>query len=169
MRDLRENELKNAAEILGVNSESLTFFRYLDRSVPNADSPEFPAMVKRCQKYLAQTNPQKIFVPWRRDPHPDHRAAYQLMTAAKSENQQIVEYPIWLFDLAESGDAPLQTEVSAFRLDISTVVETKQKAIHAHRSQTTDLIDDDPQGFTLSAEVLQNFAVPFEIYLTGKD
>ena len=165
LRDLREKELKNAAEILGVKSENLTFFRYLDRSVPNINSSEFSAAVERCQKYLAQIAPQTIFVPWRRDPHPDHCAAYQLLTAAKTENQQIIEYPIWLYELAESDNAPLKTEVSAFRLDITSVVETKQQAIRAHHSQTTDLIDDDPHGFRLSEQVLQNFAVPFEIYL----
>ena len=168
LRSLRENELIEAAEILGVNSESITFFRYPDRNVPDENSPEFDEAVKRCREYLAVTNPQTIFVPWRRDPHPDHRAAYQLFNAARSENQQIIEYPIWLYELAGSDDAPLQTEVSAFRLDITSVVETKQKAIRAHASQTTDLIDDDAQGFRLSEEVLQNFAAPFEIYLKAK-
>lgn len=165
LRNLREKELIEAAKILGVNSKNITFFRYPDRNVPDKNSPQLDEAVERCREYLIDKKPQTIFVPWRRDPHPDHRAAYQLFNAAKSENQQIIEYPIWLYELAESDDVPLKTEVAAFRLNINSVVEIKQKAIRAHRSQTTDLIDDDAQGFRLSEEILQNFAVPFEIYL----
>jgi len=40
-----------------------------------------------------------------------------------------------------------------------------QQAIAAYRSQTTNLIDDDPNGFRLTAEMLENFAQPWEIYL----
>ncbi len=165
LRDLREKELIEAAKILGVEQENVTFFRYRDRGVPNENSSDFESAVKRCRDYLAKIKAQTIFVPWRRDPHPDHRAAFQLIGTAKSANHKIVEYPIWLYELAENDDAPLTTEVSAFRLDISSVIETKQQAIRAHISQLTDLIDDDPQGFRLSEKVLQNFAAPFEIYL----
>ena len=168
LRELRENELVKAAEILGVDERKITFLRYPDRSVPDENSTDFIKVTDQIKQFLEREKPQTIFVPWRRDPHPDHRAAFQLISAAKQENMQIVEYPIWLYELAESDDAPLKREVSAFRLDITSVVETKQKAIHAHTSQITDLIDDDPNGFRLSAEVLHNFAVPFEIYLRKK-
>ncbi len=165
LRNLRENELIEAANILGVDESCITFFRYPDRNVPNEDSPLFDETVAHCREYLTNSNPQTIFVPWRRDPHPDHRAAYQLFNAAKTDDVKIIEYPIWLYELAESDDAPLQTEVTAFRLDITSVVGIKQQAIRAHRSQTTDLIDDDPHGFRLSEQVLANFAAPFELYL----
>ncbi len=168
LRNLRENELIEAAKILGVSETNITFFRYPDRNVPSENLPKFDEAVNHCREYLTDAKPQTIFVPWRRDPHPDHRAVYQLFAAAKSKNQTIIEYPIWLYELAASDDAPLQTEVTAFRLDIISVVETKQKAIRAHRSQVTDLIDDDAQGFRLSEEVLQNFAVPFELYLQSR-
>jgi LmbE family N-acetylglucosaminyl deacetylase len=167
LRDLRENELKDAAEILSVETSKITFFRYQDRSVPQADAAEFQAAVERCQKFLDEIKPQTILVPWRRDPHPDHHAAFQLIEKAKKKHHRIIEYPIWLYELAQAEDAPLENEVAAFRLDISSVVEIKQKAIRAHRSQITDLIDDDPHGFRLSEEVLGNFAHPFEIYLRG--
>ena len=169
LRNLREKELRQAAEILGVENRKITFFRYKDRNVPDENSVDFHQAVERVKAFLAAEKPQTIFVPWRRDPHPDHRAAFQLINAAKNENQKIIEYPIWLYELAESADAPLETEVSAFRLDIESVAALKQKAIRAHASQTTDLIDDDADGFRLSKEVLQNFAAPFEIYLKDKN
>lgn len=164
LRVLREKETLKAAEILDVMSENVTFFRYRDRSVPNRSSDDFAKAVGRFRKFLEAKKSETIFVPWRRDPHTDHRAAFQIVDAAKTENQKIFEYPIWLYELAESVDAPLEREVSVFRLDITSAVEKKQKAISAHRSQTTNLIDDDPKGFRFSAEVLKNFAVPYEIY-----
>lgn len=168
LRELREKELLEAARILGVSEAKIKFLRYTDRSVPDEKSADFAAAVENVKGVLAAENPATIFVPWRRDPHPDHRAAFQLMEAAKNANHEIIEYPIWLYELAQSVDAPLASEVAAFRLDISSVIETKQRAIHAHVSQTTNLIDDDPHGFRLSEEVLANFAVPFEIYLKKK-
>ena len=164
LRDLRENEMLDALEILGVDKENITFFRYKDRSVPDKNSFE---TVTQCAKYLALTKPQTILVPWRRDPHPDHRAAYSLVKAA-NESAKIIEYPIWLWEIAESGDAPTFDEIDAFRLDISSVALQKQRAINAHQSQTTDLIDDDPHGFRLSPEILANFGENWEVYLEEK-
>lgn len=165
LRRLREKELIEAAEILDVSEKNIIFLRYPDRAVPNADSPYFSAAAQQCRDYLVQINPQTIFVPWRRDPHPDHQAAFQLINRAKNAHHKIIEYPIWLYDLAQSDDAPRESEVSAFRLDITPVLEIKQQAIHAHRSQITNLIDDDPACFRLSTDVLANFAVPYEIFL----
>jgi hypothetical protein len=45
------------------------------------------------------------------------------------------------------------------------VVELKQQAIAAYCSQTTDLIDDDPEGFRLTPEMLANFTRPWEVYI----
>ena len=165
LRDLREKELLAAAEILDVKAENITFFRFKDRSVPQNNSENFGQAVNRCRLFLKIIEPQTIIVPWRRDPHPDHRAAFSLFDEAKSENTKILEYPVWLWEMAENGDLPQKNEVSAFRLDITSAVEKKQKAIRMHESQITNLIDDDPHGFRLSKEVLQNFAKPFEIYL----
>lgn len=168
LRDLREREMLGAIEILGVQAKSLTFLRYLDRSVPNKDSEFFASAVKVCQNYLEKIKPQTILLPWRRDPHPDHLAANQIIVTARTHLDfatRIIEYPIWAWELATREDAPQSTEVTAWRLDIKTVAPQKQRAIAAHRSQTTDLIDDDPTGFRLTPDILANFAASWEIYL----
>ncbi len=164
LRDLRETEMIDALKILGVNKENITFFRFKDRSVPNCNSTE---TVAKCSNYLGSIKPQTILVPWRRDPHPDHRAAFSLIKAA-NESAKIIEYPIWLWEIAESDDAPKFEEVTAFRLDISPVIVQKQQAIKAHQSQTTDLIDDDPHGFRLTPDILANFGESWEVYLEEK-
>ncbi|MGI8786467.1 MAG: PIG-L deacetylase family protein [Pyrinomonadaceae bacterium] len=165
LRDLRETEMLAALEILGVSGANATFFRYCDRSIPNEESSEFGEAVERCRRYLEEIQPQTILVPWRRDPHPDHRAAYALLNAADENKSRIIEYPIWLWEIAQDADAPRFDEVKAWRLDIEKVSDKKQKAIRAHASQTTDLIDDDPKGFRLTPEILANFDCQWEVYL----
>lgn len=112
--------------------------------------------------------PQVIFLPWRFDPHPDHRATGQLIRTALvylNYSPRIIEYPIWDWDAEQRGDFTNSSQIVAWRLDIETVLEQKRMAIAAYRSQTTDLIDDDPEGFRLTPEMLANFARPWELYL----
>ena len=167
LRVLRETEMLHALEILGVPAEAATFFRYPDRNVPNANFKDWLEAVEKCSGFLRKNQPQTILVPWRRDPHPDHRAAYALINAACDNSARIIEYPIWLWEIAESVDVPQTGEVVAWRLDISRVFEKKQRAIHAHASQVTDLINDDPHGFRLTDDILANFAESYEVYLEG--
>ncbi len=167
LRQLRENEIIEALKILGVDKKKAEFFRYKDRSVPNGNSKNRNEVIEKCRNYLSKITPQTILVPWRRDPHPDHRAAFSLLNAA-NKSAKIIEYPIWLWEIAESADAPQIGEVVAWRLDINRVSEKKQQAIRAHTSQTTDLIDDDPYGFRLTDDILANFAESYEVYLEGK-
>ena len=54
---------------------------------------------------------------------------------------------------------------AGLRLDVSRRAGTKRRAVLAHRSQTTAMIDDDPLGFRLEAAMLDRFAGAFEIYL----
>ena len=168
LRELRELELENAAGVLGVPAENIILCRHKDRSVPAAGSTGFEAAVQSILGLLKRLSPQSIFVPWRRDPHPDHQAAFQLIGAANRQGAKVYEYPIWLQELGASEDAPKPGEVMPFRLDISSVVEQKQNAIAAHRSQTTDLISDDPEGFTLSQSMLNRFKVPYETFFLPK-
>ena len=169
LRDLREREILEALEVLDVAAETVEFFRFRDRSVPNENSANFAEAVERCRRYLIESNPQTILVPWRRDPHPDHRAAFSIISAAKNNlpPPRVIEYPIWLWEIAESADAPLANEVAARKLNVSRVLEKKRQAVFRHASQITDLIDDDPQGFRLSEKILENFLTDWEIYLVS--
>lgn len=168
LRRLRESEMVDAVEILGVDRKNLDFLRFPDRNVPDESSSGFDEAVKLVRDFLHALKPQTILIPWRRDPHPDHRATWQIFRRAGSLSEdrfRFLEYPIWLWEMAEITDLPETNNFAAFRLDIAEVVEKKQRAVNAHLSQVSDLIDDDPNGFRLSPEVLAHFSVPFEIYL----
>ena len=167
LQALREAETLEALSMLGVSETNVTFLRLPDGSIPTMASPGIRGAVSRCRACLETLLPETIFLPWRFDPHPDHRATWKLMRTALvyfNYLPRIIEYPIWDWD-PEQGDLTNFNQVVAWRLDIQAVRETKQRAIAAYRSQTTNLIDDDPEGFQLTPEMLANFARPWEMYL----
>ena len=168
LRVLREKETLEALSILGISQTETSFFRFQDGSVPNSESSEFQEAVNRCHKFLQTLRPKTIFLPWRFDPHPDHRSTWELIRTAVVTLDylpRMIEYPIWDWDATQRGDQLERGRFSGWRLDIGSVLEMKQDAIAAYRSQITDLIDDDPAGFRLTPEMLENFAYPWELYL----
>ena len=72
-------------------------------------------------------------------------------------------YPIWGWTLP--ADVDVGAGAGGYRFDISPYLDKKAAAIAAHKSQLTDLIDDDPDGFRLTADMLAHFAKPYEILL----
>jgi hypothetical protein len=77
-----------------------------------------------------------------------------------AHSSRVIEYPIWDWDLNQQGDSINFANVVGWRLDIGSVLATQLRAIAAYRSQTTNLIDDDPDGFQLTPAMLANFARP---------
>ena len=172
LRDLRESEALAALRELGVTPDAATFLRLRDTAVPDAASPNFAAAAAQVRAVLQAVRPQTIVLPWRRDPHCDHRAAWQLVqetVPTLPERPRLLEYPIWVWELAGAGDLPQADEVVGWRLDIDAVLPQKEAAIAAHRSQLGAVIDDDPEGFCLLPHVLAHFTRPWEIYLEGPD
>lgn len=168
LRDLRESEARQALSRLGASPNSAAFLRLKDGAVPGQDAPGFADAAASCRAYLTDSKPQTILLPWRRDPHPDHRATSQIMQAALdglTEKPRLLEYPVWAWERAAPEDVPQPSEAKAFRLDISGVSAVKRSAVDAHLSQVTHLIDDDPHGFWLSPEVIAHFERPWEVYL----
>jgi LmbE family N-acetylglucosaminyl deacetylase len=170
LRWTRSQETLTALAILGVKPWAVTFLHLKDGAIPTVTAPKFHAAKVRCCNYLQATMPDTIFVPWRRDPHPDHRATWQLIQAAilsLGMMPQVIEYPIWDWDIAQQTTADL-SQITGWRLDIQSVVKQKTQAIESYRSQLGQLIDDDPHGFCLNAEMLVNFTRPWEVYFEEK-
>jgi LmbE family N-acetylglucosaminyl deacetylase len=170
LREVRQQEAINAVETLGVKQESLAFLNLPDQHVPFSGLDGFSEAIDACFAAMTAREfaPETIVLPWRRDPHCDHESSWQIARAASMMLERPVrtlEYAIWLAELGEAHAWPDEGEVQAWRVDISTVLDRKRVAIACHRSQTTDLIDDDPAGFRLLPETLTRFDVPWEIYL----
>ena len=96
-RALREAELRDALRILGVDEQATLHLGLPDGAVPTAVDPGFAAAVEQLRDFLAAQCPQTVLLPWRRDPHPDHRATSQLVHAACRQLPQpprLVEYVV---------------------------------------------------------------------------
>lgn len=168
LRDLRESEAMEALRALGISEKEATFLRLPDRHVPVGDAPGFPEVVGQLVAILQSFAPTTVLVPFERDPHPDHRATYQLLQAAMTqlpEPLHVLEYLIWLWELGRPDDMPRVNERLVLSVDISLAMAEKKQAIAAHRSQVTRLIDDDPSAFYLSPELLRHFDTPYELFL----
>ncbi|PSB21299.1 PIG-L family deacetylase [Phormidesmis priestleyi ULC007] len=165
LQQLRQQETLDALTTLGVDQSAVTFLRLPDGAVSTlATLAQHQA---ECGAYLKAIAPKTIFLPWRHDPHPDHRATWQLVHSAITYlrfTPRLIEYPIWDWDSEQSVSLPNSAQITGWRLDIKAVVSLKQRAIAAYRSQITDLIDDDPEGFRLTPEMLANFTRPWEVY-----
>ena len=133
-------------------------------------TPNLKMPSPRRARFWPRFAPQTLLLPWRRDPHRDHRASWLIWsTAARELNLKRLEYLVWAFERAAHDEWPRADEARAFRLNIAPVAERKRAAIAAHASQTTRLIDDDPTAFWLSPEVLQHFAGTTESWIAPFD
>jgi LmbE family N-acetylglucosaminyl deacetylase len=166
LQALRASETLTAMQILGVETERVTFLNLPDRAIPLPQDETWEDGLIKCRKAIAKIKPQTIFLPWRCDPHPDHRATWQLVQKAIAPlSHKIFEYPIWDWDELQQGKIPNSTAMKGWRVDIQSVLPKKREAIAAYRSQISNLIDDDPTGFQLSSQMLDNFLKPWEVYL----
>ncbi len=168
LRQVRETEALDALHILDVPADNVVFMRQKDTQVVTPDSPGFADAVAIVHTLLMTTKPTTVLVPWRRDPHRDHRASWQILAAAIAElssRPRVLEYLVWLWELGTGQDMPRPNEMTIWHVPIEPVMAQRNRAIAAHRSQVTRLIDDDPTAFYLSPELLTHFDAPRELFL----
>jgi LmbE family N-acetylglucosaminyl deacetylase len=163
LRALREEETREAVAALG-SPVAPVFLRLRDTSVPHPGISAFVEAVDRVASALPPGGVDTIAVSFRHDPHCDHQAAFALAAAVierAGHPVRLLEYVIWNDEAAATVPAGFRPR----RLDIAPVLAAKLRAIACHRSQTTDLIADDPGGFRLEPAMLRRFELPWETYL----
>ncbi|WP_283563953.1 PIG-L deacetylase family protein [Hymenobacter sp. H14-R3] len=167
-RELRYAELRHALAVLGADETQVLYLGLPDSQVPSAGLA-FEDAAAQLASFITEQQATTVLTPWRRDPHPDHRASSQLTAAALAQLLQPprrLEYVVWAWERAAPADLPQPGEGTGFRLDITAVLPQKQRAIAAHRSQLAPgTITDDPSGFLLSETMLAHFAQPTEVFI----
>ena len=165
---LRRAEAVVACATLGVPPQQVHFMDLPDGDVPRQWHPDFGSITDRLSARLAEWQADTLVVPWRRDPHPDHRATWEICRAAaevyRKEGLRWVEYPVWMWEAQNVVDLPRADEMIAWQLDVSDQQERKQRAIHTHASQYAGIITDDPEGFQLADHMLDHFRRPTEVF-----
>ena len=167
---VREGEFRHALSILGADETEPLLLSLPDGQVPGTPAePGFVEAVAQLREFLEHQRTATVLVPWRRDPHPDHRATSQLVQAALNampHPPRRLEYVVWAWERAAPADLPTADDaVRGFRLNIEAGLGPKQRAIAAHRSQVAPgVFTDDAEGFLLSPEMLAHFAGPHEVF-----
>jgi LmbE family N-acetylglucosaminyl deacetylase len=169
LRDLLEHEARQAITELGLDaSHDLVFLRLPDRFAPSRGASADRA-VSKIVAVIRDVDAQALFVSWRHDPHCDHQASYRLARVVQHRvaGVKLFEYSVWGSSLPP--DTPLEAPCHGFRIPISPWRQNELRAIAAHRSQTTNLIADDPNGFCLIASDLSRFDLPYESFFESDE
>jgi LmbE family N-acetylglucosaminyl deacetylase len=162
---LREVEARQAGAELGLRPEEMLFLCLPDRFVPHQGEEAERAInvIADCVKEISAGS---LFVTWRHDPHCDHEASYRISREVQRRvgKLKLFEYVVWGHTLTPWTEVdPIR---GGFWINIDhEAMEKKRRAIAAHRSQTTALIDDDPGGFVFSEIDLAHFDRAYEFFL----
>ncbi len=160
----REREATDAVALLRLPRDRIGFLGVRDGSAPHAGDP-FDAAVARIVEHAAARSARTLLATWEHDPHADHLAVARMAKAAAAHTGATLRsYPVWGWTLPPEQTLP-EEAVRGWRLDTTAHLSAKRRAIAAHVSQTTALIDDDPEGFRLADEFVALFTRPFEVYL----
>jgi LmbE family N-acetylglucosaminyl deacetylase len=161
---LRMREARDAIAALGLPDDRIDFLGLRDGHAPRGGR-ELHDAVARISAYALSRDVRVICATWTHDPHPDHQAAYRIgHLAALNIGARLLGYPVWTWTLPATGWLPA-TPLRGTRLDITRYLAAKRRAIACHRSQTTDLIHDDPAGFRLAPDFMAMFDWPFEVFI----
>lgn len=131
---VREREAERAGTILGVHDQH--FWRLPDGAVRATRDK-----VLRLAEFVAATAPDRIYLPYIRDDHADHRAAARMVQRAASlqadeRSASLLMYEVWT-PVARIDDI----------IDITAQMPIKLAAIRAYRSQCRVLrFDQAMQG-----------------------
>jgi LmbE family N-acetylglucosaminyl deacetylase len=144
----RREEALSALGHLGVSVAEVDFLNYPDGGLGALADAARTEMERRLAEIIHRGAPEEIYVPHRRDSHPDHEAAFRLVAAAiraSSCRPIVYEYPVWLlwsrtrlFDNLRWSDL-----AHGERVAVGTVLDAKRSAIAEYRSQ----LELFPPGF----------------------
>jgi LmbE family N-acetylglucosaminyl deacetylase len=163
LREVRSQEVRTAAALLGLPADRLVLLRQPDSHAPHPGDDAFDAVVTRVRGVARDFGCDRILATWEHDPHCDHLAAWHIAAeAVRRSDLLLMAFPVWGWTLENELTT---ASVRGFRLDISGVQVLKRRAIQAHASQLGRLITDDPAGFALPDTLLAVAAAPFETFL----
>ncbi len=161
---LRHDEVREAVRLLTGNESSLHWLGYSDCSAPSG-AAETSIAVLRLAGIAGEVAATAIWATWAGDPHCDHKATAALARGLRERlpGTALWSYPIW--GRFSDDKTPIPDAASMVRVDTSHFRDMKARAIAAHRSQMSALIDDDPNGFMMPPDKQRHFIETPEIFI----
>ncbi len=159
---LRRQECISAMNVLGGVNVTTVFLDYDDQGSP-ATTQAQQLCVTQLGALVTAHEVTAVWTSWEHDPHCDHQRVAKLgeWLQARRPELALFKYPIWGRFLPDPP--PLAGELYRFYGD--NVSHRKAQAIDCYRSQTTDLIDDDPQGFVMDPDTKAHFLKSAELFI----
>lgn len=161
---LRLAELEEAVAILTAGTGRVVPLFYRDQHAPRTE-----AEITRAALYLAalvdDLSPKALWTTWEGDPHCDHQSAARIAArlAVLRPRLKLFSFPVW----GRFTDPAFPPPVPPYRFEAPSLRPLKERAVLAHRSQMTGLIDDDPDGFVMAEETRRHFVESPELFLPG--
>lgn len=157
----RLGEWRAGLALLGVPAGRTHTLGLLDGELEGMD----PAVVQQAvAQAFAPAPPATLLLPWRRDPHPDHRAAWGPVCGAAPHSARRLEYAVWLPERGEAADWPAAHEARVWTVAVGAARGLKAQAIAAHVTQLGG-VPDDPDGFTLPPQMVERALAGPELYV----
>lgn len=172
LRDIREGEARAALDCLGIATEP-QFLRAPDGGLGDLDACARAELSRVLRRRIGTSRADIVFAPWPGDPHPDHVATAALVgtaLAGSARRPELFWYTVWLPVRGDGSERRGLAEVTDVSIALNaSEIERKREAIMAHRSQTTDLVDDDRDGFRIDSKMLALWLAPTErFYRLGR-
>ena len=149
---LREAEATAALGVLGVSHDNILFLRFPDGALSSLDAEQQARLNTLLTLHLEDSPAREVYVPHRRDSHPDHEATYRIvgdiLSATENTGKQtpeLYEYPVWLFWSRNRlfDNLGLRDLANGQRIIVAGVLGDKAAAIQQYPSQLASL----PPGF----------------------
>ena len=145
----REQEALVALATLGVGKSDVHFWRFPDGNLSQLPADAKTRFQKNIENMVKTSHPGEIYLPHRRDSHPDHEATFALVQNSLrqlSVNAVIYQYMVWLLWSRNNLFSTLRpTDLAgSLRLAVSPeIIAQKQEAMNAYPTQIATL----PIGF----------------------
>ncbi len=154
---LRRREVTRAVGILSEGRVTPIWLGYTDLAAPE-DEATFLELAGRLGD-LSRIS--AIWTTWGGDPHPDHLRSWQLaLWLSVRLGSQVWGCPVW----GRLGTSwPVPRAIRRFASDAWR--QRKARAVEAHVSQMTRLINDDPSGFMMPPGLKTHFIATDEIFI----
>lgn len=162
---IRRCEAIAALNNLGIEQSAVHFLNQPDGSLSELSPLQRDDAIGQIVQLLRKYQPQEVYVPYKLDVHPDHKATYSLVQAAVQQANlpiEVLQYPVWARWLPDHLDFQSPELAHVYRVSINEVLSKKIAALEAYRSQYLSIAPGVepilPRGF------MQYFFSPYEIF-----